>query len=160
MRIKSTACEKWRASIKQKIDVSVSFFFLARLQNSSKTEKSVDRVLMYLISNRDRLRPFLFSHLIVLKSFDQFLARLQQRNASSHMALILKLHLGPSYVQLLQNLLHSQFLGGLVYDSSDLVFKVVQIEGQQIGQVRVIVHDEFYLWEKSANLSTQVTWVG
>ena len=158
MRIKSTTCEKWWASRKQKIDVSVSFF-LARLQNSSKTEKSVDR-LMYLISNRDRLRPFLFSHLIVLKSFDQFLARLQQRNASSHMALILKLHLGPSYVQLLQNLLHSQFLGGLVYDSSDLVFKVVQIEGQQIGQVRVVVHDEFYLWEKSANLSTQVTWVG
>ena len=159
MRIKSTACEKWWAWRKQKIDVSVSIFFLARLQNSSKTEKSVDRVLMYLISNGDRLRPF-YSHLIVLKSFDQFLARLQQRNASSHMALILKLHLGPSYVQLLQNLLHSQFLGGLVYDSSDLVFKVVQIEGQQIGQVRVIVHDEFYLWEKSANLSTQVTWVG
>ena len=94
-------------------------------------------------------------YLIVLESFDQLLAGLEQRDARAHVLLVLELHLGPGLVELLQHLLHAQLLGGLVDNVAHFVFKVVQIQCQQVGQVRVLVHDELDLMRKSSK-RTQV----
>ena len=49
-------------------------------------------------------------------------------------------------------LFHAHFLDSFVNDSSDLIFKVVQIEFQQISKSSLFIHDEFYL-------KIQVFWV-
>ena len=58
---------------------------------------------------------------------------------------MLKLHGGPRNVELLQDLLHTHLLHRLIYDVPHLLFKVMQVERQQVGKCCVLIHCEFHL---------------
>ena len=95
---------------------------------------------------RRKFPSLLKSHyLIILESLDQFLIGHQVGYFGPRVMLVSKLHGGPGGVQLLQDLLHAHLLDGLVHDATHLVLKVVQVEGQEVGERCRLVHDEFDL---------------
>ena len=71
-------------------------------------------------------------NLIVFERLNEFLARLQHRDASSRVFDVLELHSGPGGVELLEHLLHAHLLDGLVHDVLHLVLELVQVQRQQI----------------------------
>ena len=90
------------------------------------------------------------SYLVVLEDLDQLLARLQQRHLRARMLLVLELHRRPRRVQLLQYLLHAHLLHRLVHDVAHLVLEVVQVQRQQVGERRRLVHREAHLGGSTA----------
>lgn len=84
-------------------------------------------------------------NLVVLESFNEFLAGLQQRYASSWVLEVLELHRGPGRVELLEHLLHAHLLHRLVHDVLHLVLELVQVEGQKVGESRLVVQHELHL---------------
>jgi len=58
---------------------------------------------------------------------------------------VVELHDRPRCVQIPQDLLHGHLLDGLVDDVFYLLLAFVQIQAQQFGQRRFVVHDELYL---------------
>ena len=82
------------------------------------------------------------TYLVVFQRLDELLARLQHRQSGAVVLLVLKLHRRPRHVQLLQHLLHAHLLDGLVDDAEHVVLEVVQVEREQVGQRRLLVHGE------------------
>ena len=78
------------------------------------------------------------AYLVVLQCLDELLAGLEQHDPGASVPLALKLYPGPGGVQLLQRLLHAQLLRGLVHNVAHLVLKDVQVQSQQVCQVRLL----------------------